>query len=72
MQTDIKHIEVIVLPDGRMDTKNAAIYAGLAEKTMAMMRCEGKGPEYVKMGKVFYFLEKLDEWIDANRKRTFG
>ena len=59
----IEAVEVIVLPDGRMDTKNAASYAGLAEKTLAMMRCKGEGPEYVKMGKVFYFREKLDEWI---------
>ena len=70
MQTLIKAKEVVVLPDGRMDTKNAAIYAGLSEKTMAMMRCDGKGPEYIKMGKVFYFREKIDEWIETLRKKT--
>jgi hypothetical protein len=70
MQTPIKAKEVIVLPDGRMDTKNAAIYAGLSEKTMAMMRCDGKGPEYIKMGKVFYFREKLDEWVRDRTMKT--
>ena len=49
-----------------MDTRNAAIYAGLAEKTMAMMRCAGKGPEYIKMGKIFYFQGKLDDWVEGN------
>jgi len=44
---------VAVLPDGRMDTKNAARYAGLAVKTLAMMRCEGTGPRFVKRGRVF-------------------
>ena len=66
MQTNFKTKEVVVLPDGRMDTRNAAIYAGLAEKTMAMMRCAGKGPEYIKMGKIFYFQGKLDEWVEGN------
>ena len=50
-------------PDGRLDALNASIYVGLAEKTMAMMRCAGKGPKFVKLGKIFYFQEDLDEWI---------
>ena len=66
IQALLKTKEVVVLPDGRMDTRNAAIYIGLAEKTMAMMRCDGKGPEYIKMGKIFYFQEKLDEWVEGN------
>ena len=40
METITKNQEVIMLPDGRMNARNAAIYAGLSEKTMAMMRCE--------------------------------
>ena len=67
----MKHLEVTVLPDGRMDTKNAAIYAGLSEKTMAMMRCDGRGPEYIKMGKVFYFQKKVDEWVQDRTMKTF-
>ena len=70
MQALIKAKEVVVLPDGRMDAKNAAIYAGLSAKTMAMMRCDGKGPEYIKMGKVFYFREKLDEWVRDRTMKT--
>ena len=70
MQAALKTIEVTVLPDGRMDTKNAAIYAGLTEKTLAMMRCEGRGPEYIKLGRIFYFQEKLDEWIRDKTMKT--
>jgi hypothetical protein len=70
MQTALNTKEVTILPDGRMDTRNAAIYAGLAEKTMAMMRCNGNGPEYIKMGKIFYFREKLDEWVRDKTMKT--
>ena len=66
MQTALNTKEVTILPDGRMDSRNASIYIGLAEKTMAMMRCDGKGPEYIKMGKIFYFQGKLDEWVEGN------
>ncbi len=70
MQATLNSKEVTVLPDGRMDTRNAAIYIGLSDKTMAMMRCDGKGPEYIKMGKVFYFREKLDEWVRERTMKT--
>jgi len=56
-------IAVIILPDGRMDRKNAALYCGLSEKTLAMHACRGTGPEFVKRGKVWYFQEALDRWI---------
>ena len=70
MQTALKTTEVIILPDGRLDSKNAAVYTGYSEKTMAMMRCAGKGPEYIKMGKIFYFRNKLDEWIQGKAMKT--
>ena len=58
---------VTVLPDGRMDTKNAARYLGLKGKTLAMMRSAGEGPVFVKRGRVFYFQDDLDAWIQAGR-----
>lgn len=60
-------ISVLVLPDGRMDTKNAARYLGLREKTLAMLRSAGEGPGYVKRGRVFYFKQDLDTWVHAGR-----
>jgi hypothetical protein len=62
-----KAVEVTVLPDGRMDAKNAASYLGLSPKTLAMMRCEGTGPKFVKRGRVFYFKHDLDAWIADGR-----
>lgn len=63
METNTKYLEVILFPDGRMDTKNAAIYIGLSEKTLAMMRCHGTGPNYVKRGRIFYYRNDLDAWL---------
>lgn len=58
---------VTVYPDGRMDTRNAATYTGFAEKTLAMMRCNGTGPKFVKLGRIFYFREDLDAWLQRGR-----
>lgn len=63
----ITEITVEVLPDGRMDTRNAAAYLGLAVKTLTMMRCYGTGPKFVKRGRVFYYREDLDAWLRAGR-----
>lgn len=60
-------VEVVVLPDGRMDTKNSATYLGFSVKTLAMMRCQGTGPKFIKRGRVFYYREDLDDWLKAGR-----
>jgi len=59
----VAEVEVVILPDGRMDTENAATYLGVAPKTLAMWRCQGIGPRFIKRGRVFYFKEDLDTWI---------
>jgi len=66
----IKNIEVVIFPDGRMDAANAAEYLGFSQKTLAMMRCQGTGPEYIKRGRIFYFREDLDAWINRSVKRS--
>ena len=60
---DIERVKVVVFPDGRLDTENAARYLGLSPKTLAMMRTAGTGPKFVKRGRVFYFLEDLQAWL---------
>lgn len=65
-----KTIEVFFFPDGRMDTCNAATYTGLAEKTLAMMRCNGNGPKFIKRGRIFYFQSDIDAWMNANGRMT--
>jgi hypothetical protein len=63
----LQGIAVQVLPDGRLDAKNAARYCGLSEKTMAMKRCTGTGPKYVKRGRIFYHQADLDAWLSSER-----
>jgi len=58
-----KPIEIEFFPDGRLDTENASRYTGYSKKTLAMKRCQGTGPKYIKRGRVFYFKEDLDEWL---------
>ena len=65
-----KAIEVAIFPDGRMDTANAALYLGLSPKTLAMMRCQGTGPKFIKRGRIFYFKEDLDAWLMEQGKLT--
>lgn len=69
-QSQSKIIEVVTYPDGRMDTKNTSIYSGLSEKTLAMKRCDGTGPKYVKRGRIFYFQVDVDAWMNANGRYT--
>ena len=59
----LKTVPVLILPDGRMDRRNAALYCGLSVKTLAMYASRGIGPAYVKRGKAFYFKDELDRWI---------
>jgi hypothetical protein len=60
----LDEVRVRVLPDGRMDRENAARYLGHQPKTLAMWSLHGKGPRSEKVGgRVFYFLEDLDEFI---------
>ena len=63
--TKMKFPSVLVLPDGRMDTKNAAVYCGLSMKTLAMWRSQGTGPKFLKLGRVFYYREDLDAWLKS-------
>jgi len=64
----IETVTVKMYPDGRLDTKNAALYLGLEEKTLAMKRSEGTGPSFIKRGRIFYFKEDLDAWINECTK----
>ncbi len=60
----------MVYPDGRLDTANAALYLGLKEKTLAMMRGYGTGPKFIKRGRIFYYKDDLDAWLNAKGRLT--
>jgi len=56
---------VRILPDGRLSAREASKYLGLSEKTLAQYRCRGEGPKYLKRGRIFYFKEDLDRWVQG-------
>jgi hypothetical protein len=70
MTEHVRQVEIMVFPDGRLDTKNAAAYLGLSEKTLAMMRCQGTGPRFIKRGRVFYYQEDLEAWLAQAERVT--
>ena len=52
-------------------TSVAAEILGLSRRTLEKMRVQGRGPVYCKLGsKVFYSLEDLTAWANANRRRS--
>jgi hypothetical protein len=54
MNHEIERVKIVVYPDGRLDSENAARFLGFSPKTLAMMRTAGTGPKFVKRGRVFY------------------
>ena len=63
-QASIDRVRVRILPDGRMTRRDAALYLGLAEKTLAMRTMKGLSPHGVRVGgRVFYFKEELDRFV---------
>lgn len=61
---EIEKIKVVAYPDGRLDTENAARFLGLSPKTLAIMRSEGRGPSFIKQGRIFYYLDDLQAWME--------
>jgi hypothetical protein len=62
--TDLDVVRVRVLPDGRLDRKNAALYLGRSPKTLAQSVQQGKGPlSHDIGGRAFYYLEDCEAFI---------
>ena len=60
----IERVRVRILPDGRLDRKNAAKYLGKAVKTLAEWHTRGKGPRSVLVGgSRIYYQADLDAYI---------
>ncbi len=59
--------KITMLSDGRMDTKNAALYLGLKVTTLTQMRYKKRGPAYTKRGRVYYYKADLDKWLEEGR-----
>ena len=70
IQHTVREVAVEILPSGLLNTRNAALYTGFSVKTLAMFRCWGKGPAYVDIGRIFYFQDDLDEWLNRHADQT--
>ena len=63
---EVEPVRVRVLPNGNMDSNNAAKYLNRAPKTLAMWRMQGTGPPWTKCaGRIIYNKEALDAFIGA-------
>jgi hypothetical protein len=71
-QESLQQISITILPDGRLDTWNAALYLGLSRRTLATWRYEKKGPAWIKRGRVFYRKVDLDRWLDGSQPAREG
>ena len=68
--TDYKNVKPCVLPDGRMDRKEAAKYLGVKPQTLALWLAQKKGPRHVRVGgRIFYFKHDLDAFIQEGAQR---
>lgn len=64
-------------PQRALSEKQAATYIGMSRSYLAQARMEGDrakrtpAPPFIKIGKsVRYLREDLDQWLDAQYKRT--
>ena len=70
MARSVEQVDIHVFPDGRMDARSASGYLGFSVKTLAMMRCRGSGPRFIKRGRIFYYQEDLDLWLKEAKRVT--
>lgn len=53
-------------PAARLDSTQAAQWLGLSKSTLEKMRCDGRGPRYLKVGKrCFYRPADLAAYLEA-------
>ncbi|MBH1430902.1 helix-turn-helix domain-containing protein [Stenotrophomonas maltophilia] len=53
-------------PAEKLSTAAAATRLGLSKSTLEKMRCDGRGPRYLKVGKrCFYRPADLDAYLEA-------
>lgn len=52
-------------PDGRMNEAAAATYLGVSTNTLRTWRSRGRGPSFVKLGRVWYYRDDLEIFIQS-------
>ncbi|HDS1218392.1 TPA: helix-turn-helix domain-containing protein [Stenotrophomonas maltophilia] len=64
MQESTLHAHAV--PAIRLDVAAAARVLGISKSTLDKMRCEGRGPRYLRVGKrCFYRPADLDAYLEA-------
>ena len=71
-EVEVEPIRVRVLPDGRMDSNNAAKYLNRAPKTLAMWRMQGIGPEWAKTRGPCLLLQEPARRLHTGRGRVMA
>jgi hypothetical protein len=67
----MEQVSVTVLPDGRLDRRNAAAFLGRSPKTLADWARLGLGPIPRKVGgRVFYRLQDLEAFRDSGAREA--
>ena len=57
-----------IQPPAMLNTPDAAAYLGVQEPTLETWRCLGRGPAFVKIGRlVRYRVADLDQYIESRR-----
>lgn len=55
--------------DGRIESDAAADLIGIAHRTLANWRTAGTGPPWILAGRVWYRIDEVLAWIDAQARR---
>lgn len=66
----VKQLLAEVMPRDVFDTEGAAGYLGVSRQLLELLRVDGDGPRYAKLGRlVRYRRAALDEWL-VERERA--
>ena len=67
----INEIYIDMLPDGRMNSKNAALYIGKTTGRLSIMRMLKNGPKFCRSatGTISYYKHDLDDWLKGSTKK---
>lgn len=67
----VEHVQVRVLPDGRVSRADAAAFLGYTPKTLACWSSLGLGPLPRKVGgRIFYLLKDLEAYRDTGAREA--
>lgn len=67
----VEHVQIRVLPDGRVSRADAAAFLGYSRQTLADWSGKAIGPQPRKVGgRVFYLLKDLEAFRDTGAREA--